>query len=76
MPNQNIPDWWTADPDLVVKWQAYLALAQRYYLCVEMPRKFSYEGQPLAVIAVKRSGRMVQAKSLTNEPQMSDAIIV
>ena len=63
------------DLDLLTKWQMYLAQAQCCYLCMEMPRKFNYEGQPLAVIAVKQEGRLVQAKSLTNEPQMSDTII-
>ena len=40
-----------------------------------MPRKFAFEGQSLVLIAVKQSDRLVQAKSLTNEPKMSNAII-
>ena len=75
-PAEHIPDWWTVIPDLMIKWQTFLSRAANYYMCMEMPRKFAFEGQPLVVIAVKQyANRLVQAKSLTNEPQMSDAII-
>ena len=75
-PAEHIPDWWTVVPDLMIKWQTFLSRAGNYYMCMEMPRKFSFDGQPLVVIAVKQdANRLVQAKSLTNEPQMSDAII-
>ena len=75
VPQREPTPWWTPEPALIQKWQALHARVQKYYMCTEMPRRYAFEGQPLVVVATKEENDYVQADSLTNEAQPSDAVI-
>ena len=58
-PDADIPQWWTVDPDITTKWQTFLSRASIYYLCVEMPRRYDFNGLPIAIISVRQTGQEV-----------------
>ena len=74
-PDENAPLWWTVGPTLIGHWQKFLARTQKYYPNADMPRRYENEGQPLVIVAIHEENNFVQANSLTNESQLSDAII-
>ena len=74
-PAANPQPWWIADPALVQRWQTFHTRVQHYYMCAETTRKYAFDGQPLVIVATHEDNNYVQAASLTNQAQLSDAIV-
>lgn len=69
------PDYYNVDANIVHQWSTFHARMRTDYLMTEMPKRFQFAGTPLMLAMPFEANNMVRVKAVTNEPQISDALL-